>query len=162
MSLPINNTVNFIPTTQLSDAHKNEVLTLWNQEYPEKLNYQTFLDFDNYLAKLTEQSHILIINESQAVKGWYFSFNRDNKRWFALLIDTSLHGQGFGTQLLNLAKEKEATLNGWVIDHNRDKKRNGESYTSPLNFYLKNGFKILSNNRLELDKISAVQIKWVR
>ncbi|MFT4741942.1 MAG: hypothetical protein ACI9L9_002739, partial [Marivirga sp.] len=50
--------------------------------------------------------------------------------------------------------------NGWVIDHSNERKSNGRLYISPLNFYLKNGFKKLSRNRLELDKISAVKIKW--
>ncbi|MCB0473527.1 MAG: hypothetical protein KDC56_10755, partial [Flavobacteriaceae bacterium] len=57
-------------------------------------------------------------------------------------------------------KEKETELNGWVIDHDNDYKINGELYKSPLNFYLKNGFQKSSDRRLELEKISAVKIKW--
>lgn len=75
-------------------------------------------------------------------------------------MDSKIHGQGLGTKILKQVKENEIELNGWVIDHNRDKKSNGEFYKSPLNFYLKNGFKKLSRNRLELYKISAVKIKW--
>ena len=71
-----------------------------------------------------------------------------------------MSGKGFGTQLLNLGKEKESVLNGWVIDHDKDKKRNGENYISPLNFYLKNGFEVFPDNRLELEKLSAVKIRW--
>jgi hypothetical protein len=63
--------------------------------------------------------------------------------------------------MLEIVKRKEIELNGWVIDHSKDKKKNGELYHSPLNFYLKNGF-IELTKRLELDKISAVKIKWIK
>ena len=59
-------------------------------------------------------------------------------------------------------KQVEPILNGWVIDHNNDKKINGLTYFSPLKFYEKCGFEIQTDNRLELDKISAVKIKWVK
>ena len=62
--------------------------------------------------------------------------------------------------MLDEIKNNEPVLNGWVIDHNNDKKKNGQQYISPLKFYEKCGFGILSDVRLELDKISAVKIKW--
>jgi hypothetical protein len=65
-------------------------------------------------------------------------------------------------KILNLAKEKETELNAWVIDHNNDIKKNGNKYKTPLEFYLKNGFEKLTENRLELEKISAVKIKWTK
>lgn len=152
----------FIKTIELSKTIKTEILYLWNNEYPDKLSYRTLTGFENYLGNLTDQSHILMLNDTQNIKGWYFDFLRDQERWFAIILDSKLHGQGFGTQILNLAKEKEPELNGWVIDHDNDKKPNGETYKSPLNFYLKNGFELLSKNRLELEVISAVQINWKR
>ncbi len=150
----------FIEKIELSKTDKKEILNLWNAEYPEKLNYQTLSEFERYLKNLTEQSHILMKSKNQSIKGWYFDFIRDKEKWFAIILDSKFHGKGLGTKILNLAKEKESELNGWVIDHNRDKKKNGEAYISPLNFYLKNGFEKLTENRLEMDKISAVQIKW--
>ena len=135
-------------------------MELWNDEFPEKLNYQTLADFESYLSNLEDQFHILMLDDNQNIKGWYFDFIRDAERWFAIILNTEMSGKGYGTQLLNLAKEKEPVLNGWVIDHENDKKRNGETYTSPLNFYLKNGFELLPNNRLELEKLSAVKIRW--
>jgi GNAT superfamily N-acetyltransferase len=152
----------FIQLTRLSKNQKKEILNLWNNEYPEKLNYQTLTDFDEYLKNLKKQSHILMIDENQMVKGWYFDFNRGKEKWFAIILDTKIHGKGFGTKMLNLAKEKETELNGWVIDHNNDIKKNGNKYKTPLEFYLKNGFEKLTENRLELEKISAVKIKWTK
>lgn len=150
----------FIKRIELSNSEKNEIFELWNNEYPEKLSYSSILEFKKYLEKLSEQSHILLIDQNEKIKGWYFDFVRDNEKWFAMILNSKLHGKGFGTKILNLAKQKEFELNGWVIDHNRDKKKNGEFYKSPLEFYIKNGFKKFSNCRLELDKISAVKIKW--
>ena len=84
----------------------------------------------------------------------------EHEKWFAIILDSNFHGKGFGTKLLSLGKEKESELNGWVIDKQDDKRKNGELYKSPLNFYLKNGFEKFDNERLELEKISAVKIKW--
>ena len=145
---------------ELSKKEKEEILNLWNDEYPEKLNYQTLSEFENYLENLTEQSHILMKNENQSIKGWYFDFIRENEKWFAIILDSKFHGKGLGTKILNLAKENESELNGWVIDNHNDRKKNGELYKSPLSFYLKNGFEKLDKERLELEKISAVKIKW--
>lgn len=152
----------YLKTKQLTPTVKSEVLNLWNNEYPIQLNYTSMADFEHYLSSLADPSHILMIDEKQQIKGWYFDFIREEKRWFAIILDSNLHGQGFGTQLLNLAKDKETCLHGWVIDHNQDKKRNGKRYASPLNFYLKNGFELQPNTRLEKETISAALIKWVK
>lgn len=150
----------FIEKTELSITDKKEILNLWNNECPAKLNYDSLSEFENYLENLGEQYHILVKSENQSIKGWYFDFIRDKERWFAIILDSKYHEKGLGTKILNLAKRKESELNGWVIDHNNGKKKNGEVYISPLNFYLKNGFEKLPENRLEVDKISAVRIKW--
>ncbi|WP_438710168.1 GNAT family N-acetyltransferase [Aquimarina muelleri] len=127
----------FIKLTQLSKAHKTEILTLWNNEYPEKLNYQTLTDFDNYLKNLKEQSHILIMDKSLNIKGWYFDFICENEKWFAILLDTDTQKKGFGTKILNLAKNKETQLNGWVIDHNNDIKKKWKTIQIPFRFLFK-------------------------
>jgi GNAT superfamily N-acetyltransferase len=152
--------VEFIKQIELSSTDKKEILNLWNDEYPVKMNYQTLSEFEEYLGNLMEQSHILMKSENQNIKGWYFDFIRENEKWFAIILDSKFHGKGFGTKLLNLGKEKESELNGWVIDSQNDKRKNGELYNSPLMFYLKNGFEKLDKERLELEKISAVKIKW--
>lgn len=138
------------------------MLKLWNTQYPEKLAYASIDDFDEYLTGLSNLSHVLVLDEDQKVRGWYFSFVRDGEKWFAIILDSTLQGKGFGTKLLNRAKEKEAELNGWVIDSSDNRKQNGGFYKSPLGFYLKNGFKEMREERLELEKISAVRIYWNR
>ncbi|MBR9854845.1 MAG: hypothetical protein GYB37_09760 [Algicola sp.] len=71
----------------------------------------------NYLENLIEQSHILIKNENQSIKGWYCGFIRENEKWFVIILDSKFHGKGLGTKILNLAKENKSELNGWVIDN---------------------------------------------
>ncbi len=150
----------FIERFKLSESEKLQVLELWNNEYPENLSYESIEELDEYLQKLTEQSHLLLIDSDNKIKGWYFDFKRENAKWFAIILDTSIQGKGLGTKILKLAQKKENELNGWVIDHNRDKRKNGEFYYSPLNFYITNGFKKMSTERLELNNISAVKIQW--
>ncbi|PQJ20793.1 N-acetyltransferase [Tenacibaculum sp. SG-28] len=150
----------FIQRPILLETEKHEVFDLWNNEYPESLSFNSIEEFDAYLNNLNEQRHLLLINSERKVKGWYFDFKRDNEKWFAIILDSNLHGKGFGTNILELVKQQENELNGWVIDHNKDRKKNGDLYNSPLSFYLKNGFRKLTANRLELEKISAVKIKW--
>lgn len=150
----------FIMCSSLSQSNKLEILEIWNNEYPEKLSYKSKDEFDDYLKNLTEPSHILLIDSDKKIKGWYSDFKRDNEKWFVLILSSHIHGNGYGTKILEMAKQKENELNGWVIDHSMDKKKNGAIYNSPLSFYLKNGFEKLPEDRLELEKIFAVKIRW--
>jgi hypothetical protein len=144
----------------LSTDQKEALLRLWNNEYPANLGYNSPEDFDAYLEQLTEQLHYLLFNADQAILGWAFTFIRSNERWFAIILDTSIHNQGYGTMLLEHLKTGEHLLNGWVVDHNNDVKRNGTAYASPLNFYLKNMFTMCPDVRLATEKLSAVKIMW--
>ena len=79
-----------------------------------------------------------------------------------MILDRDLQGKGLGSHLLDLAKEQEKELNGWVVDHDRDVKRDGTPYRSPVNFYLKNDFLIIADERLETEHLSTVKIQWRR
>lgn len=100
----------------LHDNQKYQLFELWNKEYPTKLAFQCIKDLDNYLNRLTNVTHYVILEKVKII--------------------------------------------GWAIDHNLDNKVNGETYKSPLEFYVKNNFEILSKEQLELDTISAVKIQW--
>jgi len=147
-------------THQLNLVQKEQVLQLWNNEYPEKLTYKNMAGFESYLEKLNEVKHFLLANNDEKIQGWAITFKRENETWFAIILSENLHGKGWGTKVLNELKQNKKALNGWVIDHSDDKKRNGSFYKSPLEFYLKNGFEVLSDTRLELEIMSAVKIKW--
>ncbi|MDQ8143144.1 GNAT family N-acetyltransferase [Chryseobacterium sp. CFS15] len=147
-------------THQLNQVQKEQVLQLWNNEYPEKLTYKNMAGFESYLEKLNEVKHFLLANNDEKIQGWAITFKRENETWFAIILSENLHGKDWGTKVLNELKQNKKALNGWVIDHSDDKKRNGSFYKSPLEFYLKNGFEVLSDTRLELKIMSAVKIKW--
>jgi len=151
-----------IRTNELNEQVKQQVFDLWNNEYPEKLSYNSLGEFDNYLQNLTKLNHFLLTIDSDLILGWALTFERKNEKWFAIILSEKIKGKGFGRKMLKELKEEEQFLNGWVIDHNNDKKKNGLTYVSPLKFYEKCGFDIQIDNRLELDKISAVKIKWTK
>ncbi len=145
---------------ELNKQAKRQILDLWNNEYPEKLTYNSFTEFDNYLFNLSNLTHYLLTNKEHLILGWALTFERENEKWFAIILSERIKGKGLGRKMLNELKKEEQVLNGWVIDHNNDKKKNGHQYISPLKFYEKCDFKILAEERLELDKISAVKIRW--
>jgi hypothetical protein len=62
--------------------------------------------------------------------------------------------------LLEKLKAENDLFYGWVIDHNNDLKSNGKNYQTPMQFYLKQGFEILKDNRIESEMIHVVKVKW--
>ena len=149
-----------IETTSLTPEQKEIICRLWNSEYPASLRFNTVADFEDYLNNLAIITHYLLQNDPGKIEGWAFLFTRDNEKWFVLILDRKVQGQGKGTLLLNKLKEKEQRLNGWVVDHDDYIKLDGQPYLSPLPFYLKNGFTLCSNTRLETEKLSAIKIAW--
>jgi GNAT superfamily N-acetyltransferase len=146
----------------LSLEQKEVLCQLWNNEYPEKLSYKKTEEFDMYLNSLSNTKHYLLIVDANEIKGWAFTFLRDDEVWFAIIVDDQMQGKGKGSLLLDELKKGKNNLNGWVVDHENDSKQNGEAYTSPLLFYIKNGFTICNGTRIENEKISAVKINWNR
>jgi GNAT superfamily N-acetyltransferase len=136
-----------------------ETKNLWNEEYPTQLNYKKIEDFEIYLENLNNCIHYLIQDSNNNIKGWAFKFERDNKKWFAVIIAKEFQGIGIGKNLLEKIKTNETELLGWVINHSNDDKKNGEKYISPINFYKKCDFTI-TTERLQSNLISAIKIKW--
>ena len=131
-----------IETKYLNIKHKQEIINLWNEEYPIQLNYKKIEDFEIYLENLNNCIHYLIQDSNNTIKGWAFKFERDNKKWFAVIIAKEFQGIGIGKNLLEKIKTNETELLGWVINHSNDDKKNGEKYISPINFYKKCDFTI--------------------
>ncbi|MBX2894444.1 MAG: GNAT family N-acetyltransferase [Cyclobacteriaceae bacterium] len=152
--------MDFTITGELNEKQKHEIVKLWNNEYPKELSHSNLSDFDQYLQSLSDLNHILLCDENENVKGWLIYFIRDNEKCFAMLLDSSLQGQGWGTKLLNIAKERNNELNGWVIDNDIEPKQNGEKYKSPIEFYRKNGFEIKMDIRLKKKNINGVKVTW--
>jgi hypothetical protein len=93
--------------------------------------------------------------------GWAYAFTRSGERWFAIILSASVQGMGYGAKLMAHLQATEPVLHGWVIDHDQARKRNGLPYISPLAFYLKRGFHLLPDQRLETESLSAVKIRFI-
>jgi GNAT superfamily N-acetyltransferase len=152
--------MNFRTTKILSEKQRLDIVRLWNCEYPKELSHSNLSDFDQYLQTLSDPNHILLSDENENVRGWLIYFIRDNEQCFAMLLDSSLQGQGWGSKLLNLAKAHNSELNGWVIDSDNEPKQNGENYKSPIGFYRKNGFEIRMDVQLKKKNIHGIKVTW--
>ncbi|KAF2339281.1 hypothetical protein [Flavobacterium tistrianum] len=142
---------------------EKEKETLWqlrNNGYPIQLGHETFQEFDTYVNAILEMDNYLLIDSKNEIQGWAYTFFRDEEIWFAIMLNYQFQGKGYGRILLEEMKKNNEDLNGWVIDHENDFKRNKENYKSPLEFYVLNGFSVLNDIRLENEKISAVKINW--
>lgn len=149
-----------IQCSEPDERQKQAIFRLWNEEYPASLQFRDMGDLERYLAGISSKSHRFLIDEGENVAGWGFLFEREEERWFAIIIEEKSQRLNYGTILLNALKKAEETLNGWVIDHGNEKRSNGVRYIPPLGFYIKHGFSVLPDIRLENEKISAVKIEW--
>lgn len=154
--------MNLIETAAPGLQYRKILMELWNNEYPVSLTYKTTEQFDNYLSGLQDPQHFLMTDEQGSLQAWAFTFTREEEKWFAIILREHLHGKGIGRQLIQQLQSREHTLNGWVIDRGAPIKNNGQPYRYPIGFYLKCGFEILSEVRLELPHFSAVKIRWHR
>ena len=87
-------------------------------------------------------------------------FEHSNQIRFSIIVSKEHQGKGLGKLLLDHLKATHDEFFGWVIDHNNDLKLNGENYISPLPFYLKQGFEIIPNQRIDSEMIQAVLVGW--
>jgi GNAT superfamily N-acetyltransferase len=146
----------------LSDAQKVIITGLWNTEYPKQLNFNGVTGFEEFLNRISNPLHFLLLNEDGELKGWLMTFTRQDERWFSVIVDGKEKQKGFGTRLLEELKKSEDEISGWAIEHDNYLKNDGENYRSPIGFYQKNGFAILSEMRLEKEDYYAVKIKWTK
>jgi GNAT superfamily N-acetyltransferase len=131
----------------------------WNDEYPRELMYESIDEFEKYLTELKNPDHYLPVDKADEFVGWMSIFDRDDERWFLIILDKKVQRQGIGRYLLDIAKSNEKSLNGWVIEHDDYSKSSGQPYLSPINFYLEQGFS-LTGEKLKDARISAVWIRW--
>lgn len=114
------------------------------------------------MNRISNPLHFLLLNEDGELKGWLMTFTRQDERWFSVIVDGKEKQNGFGTRLLEELKKSEDEISGWAIEHDNYQKNDGENYRSPIGFYQKNGFAILSEMRLEKEDYYAVKIKWTK
>ena len=151
--------ISFLKTNILNQNQKDEVIDLWNEHYPQNLYYNSSKDFDEYLADLEDPKHILLMDDEK-IMGWYIDFQRENERWFAMIIHHSIQGMGYGAVLLHKGQKENKVLNGWVIESSEYKLVNGVNYRTPMTFYLRYGFEVIPEKTLEAKGLKMVKIRW--
>jgi len=128
----------------------------WNDEYPLKLTkrFGILLDgTDNHLYYLMEDL-------DNKVVAWGVMFEKEAEKRFSIIVFNKFKGFGYGRRIIDEFRKDHSTFYGWVIDHDNDVKSNGEKYISPMPFYLKLGFKVLRDQRIDTEIISAVKISY--
>lgn len=143
---------------QLTQEEKEKIREIWNNEYPVSITHPTLESFENYLSSLQKTIHYLVF-ENEHICGWGITFDRENERWFALIVNRKFQGQGVGSELLKQMKEQEPILNGWVVIQNDSPRLDGTNYPLPLDFYLKNGFQ-KTEQILESEIFKTLKITW--
>jgi GNAT superfamily N-acetyltransferase len=144
-----------IKTKNLTEHQFNQINSLWNQEYPARLKDRFAILFEG----ACDYDHYIIEDNSGNVLAWAANFEKDNEVRFSIIVDNKQQGRGLGTLLVNRLKEELNDIYGWVVDRDDDKKVDGQNYRSPLLFYVKNGFEILSDQRIDNELLNAVKIK---
>jgi len=145
-------------STHLSEKHHAQINELWDEEYPTTLagRFPMLLD-DAIMFK-----HFLILDQAENVLAWSVYFQKDDEVRFSILVGRSNQGKGYGKQLINAMKNELPEFYGWVIDKPNFIRKDGSSYPSPLSFYLKLGFKILPDQRIDNDMINTVKVTFAK
>ncbi len=149
----------WIETDTITSHWKHEFLQLWNREYPINLTYSGIEELDHYLNNLSNKKYFLLV-ENDHLLAISMQFARENETWFLIIVDREQQQKGLGSQMLNKLKLVNESLSGWVIDRPGYQTGSGKDYQSPIEFYLKNEFRLLPDIRLETSAISAVRIVW--
>ena len=145
-----------LKTKYLTSIQFQQINRLWNEGFPLNLKDR----FELLLDGVNNFNHYLIEDEDQNILAWAVDFEKDNEIRFSIIVDKKNKRSGLGSQLLERLKNDLGEFYGWVIDHNNYKKSNGESYISPLPFYVKHGFEVLYNIRIDTEILKAVKIKF--
>ena len=113
-----------------------------------------------YLDSLENVVHYLLmdLSHNDIIKGWAFTFDRDNLRWFAIILSQTIQKKGIGRAILKHLVSEEKHLSAWVIDNDRYIKSNGQPYLSPLSFYLKLGCEVSKKEASKSGDLSVVRI----
>ncbi len=148
-----------IEKSLLTEADKSQLMALWNEEYPLSLAHDHPDSFETYLGGLSHLRHFLLMEQNNLL-AWAYSFSRQNERFFAIILSKTVQGKGWGRKLIEKLKSGEKSLNGWVIDRSDYLKSDGTFYSVPLPFYIKCGFRVVPEVRLETPQMSALKICW--
>jgi hypothetical protein len=96
-----------IEKKELSTEEKIQISEIWNEEYPTTLSFTSQSGFDEYLNSLSNPYHYILQNENNEIKGWACKFERENEKWFAIILNKNAQGKGFGKKFMNAIKHDD-------------------------------------------------------
>jgi len=143
-----------IKTKILSKTQSRHINDLWNEAYPVKLKNR----FELLLIGTVDHYHYLI-EEKNTVVAWAVAFEKEKETRFSIIVSQKHQGRGLGSLLIARLKTDLGIFYGWVIDHNNDLKEDGTNYQSPLLFYVRQGFEVITDQRIDSEFLNAVKIK---
>jgi predicted GNAT family N-acyltransferase len=143
-------------STTLNEKQIAQIHQLWDEEYPTNLNGR----FSILLNETENHRHFYITNDHDEIIAWCVLFENEGQDRFSIIVSSKTKGMGLGKILLDEMKAEVQEFSGWVIDHENDVLQSGEKYRSPLEFYVKNGFEVIHDERLETSIISCVKVTW--
>lgn len=143
----------------LTENQKAQLFKLWNSVYPIAFQYADLAAFEVFLNSISPIKHYMLELDN-VFAGWCFIFDRNDERWFGIVVDPSFHKKGLGKTLIHTIQSDEDELNGWVITDKNLLKTNGEIYPSPLQFYLKIGFNQMPEITETYNGVNVVKINW--
>jgi len=115
------------------------VWSWWNEEFPVEFAKDR-QQFDQWLNGLAHRMHYVLFS-GETFSAWAMTFDRDDERWFSILIPKANQGKGYGRQLVRALQQNEPRFCGWVITEKNLNNSEGRTYRSPLDFYLKLNFR---------------------
>ena len=143
-----------LKTKSINSDQFQQINQMWNEEYPIQLKDR----FGLLLDGIEHYNHYLIEQKNEVI-AWAVEFEKEQEKRFSIIVKNEHKGKGLGKLLIHRLKSDLNEFYGWVIDHNNDLKQNGAFYISPLDFYLKNGFEVLKDERIDNEFLKAVKIK---
>ena len=140
----------------LSSSDLHIVLNWWNEEFPFEFE-KSQSQFDQWLKGLGSPVHYRLFDKG-VFSAWAMTFDRDDERWFSILVPHCNHGKGYGQSLIRQLQADESSLCGWVITERGLRTRDGRMYSSPMNFYKKLNFRQTQVSTVFTPEIHPVKI----
>ena len=78
----------FLYQKELTVKQLKKIFLLWNNEHPISFHFDRWENLKNYFNAYDDLHHTLYMN-GNSIEGWWCDFNRDNQRWFTILVSSS-------------------------------------------------------------------------
>ncbi len=149
-----------VEQSSLTRHQIERLFEIWNAVYPVEFQYGTIDELIIYLPKMTKPRHYVAYDQNDRMVGWLVTLERNDTRWFIVLVDKTHQKVGLGSALLNNAKLEGCDLSGWVVLNETYKTQDGSPYQSPAAFYAKAGFEVDRSDSVTARGLTSYRVHW--